>query len=256
MYKAPFRVDKDCIVEARTVNEWSHSSSAFADAKKSKSEIKLLTQRYKDYRLKGGPVASVYHSPFPYQYEGGRDEWTLFLCIGYCISLNANLYTATYTTASGNTEGFKISVKNGDLYFDVYREGVIDESIVLAEKFGTESKFYLKSAVQICYLIINSKGQINGEQKFKPIVANGKPTFPNFTAATVGDTDLVFSFYDYCIYSGIKEDLEDFYITKEDANNVELYTDNDSDYIKARGRGNIYIAVDAYFNENIPITPS
>ncbi len=255
VYKAPFRVDKDCIVEARTVNEWSHSSSAFADAKKSKSEIKLLTQRYKDYRLKGSS-AGIYQSPFAYQYEDGRDEWTLFLCIGYCISLNANLYTATYMTASGNTEGFKISVKNGDLYFDVYREGVIDESIVLSSGFGIESKFYLKSPAKIQYLIINSKGQINGEQKFKPIVANGKPTFPNLSYAFVGDTDLVFGFYDFCIYSGIKEDLEDFYITKEDAENVELYASDSDDYIKARGRGNIYIAVDAYFSQYNPITPS
>ena len=179
VYNAPFKVGNDCIVEARTVNEWSYSSSSFADVKKSKTEIKLLTQRYKDNRLKGGPVASFfYDSPFYYQYEDGRDEWTLFLCIGYCISLNANLYTATYTTASGNTEGFKISVKNGDLYFDVYREGVIDESIVLSEGFGVESNYKLDHPVSIQYLIINSKGQINGEQKFKPIVANGKPTFP------------------------------------------------------------------------------
>lgn len=150
VYKAPFKVDKDCIVEARTVNEWSHSSSAFADVKKSKTEIKPLTTRYQDMRLKGGPVASFfYESPFYYQYEDGRDEWTLFLCIGYCISLNANLYTATYTTASGNTEGFKISVKNGDLYFDVYREGVIDESIVLAEKFGVSYNRFLESPVII-----------------------------------------------------------------------------------------------------------
>lgn len=53
VYKAPFRVDKDCIVEARTINEWSHSSSAFADVKKSKSEIKPLTTRYKDMRARG-----------------------------------------------------------------------------------------------------------------------------------------------------------------------------------------------------------
>ena len=149
VYKAPFRVDKDCIVEARTVNEWSHSSSAFADVKKSKTEIKPLTMRYKDYRLKGGPLAGIYDSPFYYQYEDGRDEWTLFLCFGYCISLNANLYTATYTTASGNTEGFKISVKNGDLYFDVYREGVVDESIVLAEGFGVNTNAFLESPVAI-----------------------------------------------------------------------------------------------------------
>lgn len=65
VYKAPFRVDKDCIVEARTVNEWSHSSSAFADAKKSKSEIKLLTPRYQDMRLKG-QSSNIYQSPFVY----------------------------------------------------------------------------------------------------------------------------------------------------------------------------------------------
>ena len=76
--------------------------------------------------------------------------------------MNANIYTATYTTASGNTEGFKISVKNGDLYFDVYREGVIDESIVLSEGFGVSTTYYLTSPVKIQYLIINSKGQING----------------------------------------------------------------------------------------------
>ena len=46
VYNEPFRVDKDCIVEARTVNEWSYSSSAFADVKKSKTEIKRLTPRY------------------------------------------------------------------------------------------------------------------------------------------------------------------------------------------------------------------
>ena len=158
VYNAPFRVNKDCVVEARTVNEWSYSSSAFADVKKSKTEIKLLTQRYKDYRLKGGPDSGIYQSPFYHQYEDGCDEWTLFLCFGYCISLNANLYTATYTTASGNTEGFKISVKNGDLYFDVYREGIVDESIVLAEKFGVEDNYHLDNPVIIQYLIINSKG--------------------------------------------------------------------------------------------------
>ena len=59
VYNAPFKVDKDCIVEARAVNEWSYSSSAFADVKKSKTEIKLLTQRYKDYRLKGS-LAGIY----------------------------------------------------------------------------------------------------------------------------------------------------------------------------------------------------
>ena len=256
VYNAPFRVDKDCIVEARAVNEWSYSSSAFADVKKSKTEIKLLTQRYKDYRLKGGPVASfIYDSPFYYQYEDGRDEWTLFLCIGYCISLNANLYTATYTTASGNTEGFKISVKNGDLYFDVYREGVIDESIVLSEGFGVSSNAFLESPVAIQYLIINSNGQINGEQKFKPIVANGKPTFPQHEQATIGDTDLAFGFYDYCIYSGIKEELEDFYITEASVGKVELYPDDDSFYIQARGRGNIYIT-DHYVSEFIGVKPS
>ena len=53
VYKAPFRVDKDCIVEARTVNKWSYSSSTFVDVKKSKTEIKPLTTRYQDMRLKG-----------------------------------------------------------------------------------------------------------------------------------------------------------------------------------------------------------
>lgn len=86
------------------------------------------------------------------------------MCFGYCISLNANLYTATYTTASGNTEGFKISVKNGDLCFDVYREGVIDESIVLRKGFGVSTNDHLSSPVPIVNLIINSNGQINGKQ--------------------------------------------------------------------------------------------
>lgn len=253
VYNAPFRVDKDCIVEARAVNEWSYSSSAFADVKKSKTEIKLLTSRYKDMRGKGAE-RSFLQSPFAYQYEYGCDEWTLFLCIGYCISLNANIYTATYTTASGNTEGFKISVKNGDLYFDVYREGVIDESIVLSEKFGVESNYRLDNPVAIQYLIINSNGQINGEQKFKPIVANGKPAFPNLSYAFVGDTDLLFGIYDYCIYSGIKEDLEDFYITEENVGKVEIYI-NDSYYIQARGRGNIYIT-NHYVSEYVGVQPS
>ena len=242
VYNAPFRVDKDCIVEARTVNEWSHSSSAFADVKKSKSEIKPLTMRYKDYRLKGGPISGIYQSPFYYQYEDGRDEWTLFLCFGYCISLNANLYTATYTTESGNTEGFKISVKNGDLYFDVYREGVIDESIVLSSGFGIESYSKLRTPVKIQYLIINSNGQINGEQKFKPIVANGKPTFPLLSYATVGDTDLNFSVYDYCIYSGIKKDMENFRIMKADIGKVEMSTNDYSKGVIMKARGNIYFA--------------
>lgn len=257
VYKAPFKVDKDCIVEARTVNKWSYSSSTFIDVKKSKTEIKPLTRRYQDMRL-FGQSSSVYDSPFYYQYEDGRDEWTLFLCFGYCISLNANLYTATYTTASGNTEGFKISVKNGGLYFDVYREGVIDESIVLSERFGVESNYHLSSPVPIINLIINSNGQINGEQKFKPIVANGKPTFPNLSYAFVGDADLLFGIYDYCIYSGIKEDLEDFKITYESiesAGNVELYADNDHYYIQARSRGNIYIT-DKPVNEYVGVKPS
>ena len=228
VYKAPFRVDKDCIVEARTVNEWSYSSSTFADVKKSETEIKLLTQRYKDNRLKGGPVASFfYDSPFYYQYEDGRDEWTLFLCIGYCISLNANLYTATYTTASGNTEGFKISVKNGDLYFDVYREGVVDESIVLSEGFGIYTTYYLTSPAKIEYLIINSKGQINGVQRFKPIVANGEPTIPHSGCALCGEDALVYGFADFCIYSGIKEELEDFYITEESVGKVEMLVNDE-----------------------------
>ena len=168
--------------------------------------------------------------------------------------MNANIYTATYTTASGNTEGFKISVKNGDLYFDVYREGDVDESIVLSYAFGIENNCNLTAPVKIEYLIINSKGQINGEQKFKPIVANGKPTFPLLSYATVGDTDLRFGFYDYCIYSGIKEELEDFYITKESVGKVELYADNDHNYIQARARGNIYI-VDHYVSEYVGVKP-
>ena len=226
VYNAPFKVGNDCIVEARAVNEWSYSSSAFADVKKSKSEIKLLTPRYKDYRLKG-QSSNVYQSPFYYQYEDGRDEWTLFLCISHCISLNANLYTATYTTASGNTEGFKISVKNGDLYFDVYREGVIDESIVLSSGFGIKDNYNLTVPVKIEYLVINSNGQINGVQRFKPIVANGKPTFPLLSYATVGDTDLVFGLADYCIYSGIKEELEDFYITEANVGKVEMFVNDE-----------------------------
>ena len=239
VYNAPFKVGKDCIVEARAVNEWSYSSSAFADVKKSKSEIKQLTMRYQDMRLKG-QSSNVYQSPFYYQYEDGRDEWTLFLCISHCISLNANIYTATYTTERGNTEGFKISVKNGDLYFDVYREGVVDESIVLAEKFGVSDNYNLESPVIIQYLIINSKGQINGKQKFKPIVANGKPTFPLLSYATVGDTDLVFGLADYCIYSGIKEELEDFYITEENVGKVEMLVNDEYPSVQMRARGNIY----------------
>lgn len=239
VYKAPFKVDKDCIVEARTVNKWSYSSSTFIDVKKSKTEIKPLTMRYQDMRL-FGKSSNIYQSPFHYQYEDGRDEWTLFLCISHCISLNANIYTATYTTASGNTEGFKISVKNGDLYFDVYREGVIDESVVLSSGFGVESNTYLETPVKIQYLIINSKGQINGEQKFKPIVANGKPTFPLGLYANVGDTDLVFGLADYCIYSGIKEELEDFYITEENVGKVDMFVNDERPSVQMRARGNIY----------------
>lgn len=196
-------------------------------------------------RLKG-QSSNIYQSPFAFQYEDGGDEWelfdewTLFLCISHCISLNANIYTATYTTASGNTEGFKISVKNGDLYFDVYREGVVDESIVLAEKFGVEDNWHLDHPVSIQYLIINSNGQINGEQKFKPIVANGKPTFPLLSYATIGDTDLVFGLADYCIYSGIKEELEDFYITEENVGKVEMFVNDELPSVQMRARGNIY----------------
>ena len=226
VYNAPFKVGNDCIVEARAVNEWSYSSSAFADVKKSKTEIKPLTMRYQDMRLKG-QSSNNYQSPFYFQYEDGRDEWTLFLCISHCISLNANIYTATYTTASGNTEGFKISVKHGDLYFDVYREGIVDESIVLSSGFGIGDNYGLESPVKIEYLIINSKGQINGVQRFKPIVANGKPTFPLGLYANVGDTDLIFGLADYCIYSGIKEELEGFYITEENVGKVEMLTNND-----------------------------
>ena len=162
VYNAPFRVDKDCIVEARAVNEWSYSSSTFADVKKSKTEIKPLTTRLQDLRIKG-QSDFIFDSPLAFQNGKGQtpgiyNEWTMFLAIYYCIKLDANLYDATYTTASGNTEGFKISVKNGDLYFDVYREGVIDESIVLAEKFGVSTNIFLSSPVIIQYLIINSKG--------------------------------------------------------------------------------------------------
>lgn len=206
-------------------------------------------------RLKG-QSSNVYQSPFAFQYEGGCDEWTLFLCISHCISLNANIYTATYTTASGNTEGFKISVKNGDLYFDVYREGVIDESIVLSYAFGIESNTNLTSPVKIEYLIINSNGQINGVQKFKPIVANGKPTFPLLSYANVGDTDLVFGLADYCIYSGIKEELEDFRITEENVGKVEMFIDNDHPSVQMRARGNIYFksAEDGvYYDEYVPV---
>lgn len=162
VYNAPFKVGKDCIVEARAVNDWSYSSSAFADVKKSETEIKLLTQRYQDLRMNGQSNFLV-ESPLAFQNGKGQtpgiyNEWTMFLAIYYCIKLDANIYDATYTTASGNTEGFKISVKNGDLYFDVYREGVIDESIVLAEKFGVSTNIFLTSPVSIQYLIINSKG--------------------------------------------------------------------------------------------------
>lgn len=128
----------------------------------------------------------------------------------------------------------------------------------MAEKFGVSTNYYLNSPVTIQYLIINSKGQINGEQKFKPIVANGEPTFPNLSYAFVGDADLLFGIYDYCIYSGIKEDLEDFKITYESiesAGKVELYASSDDDYIKARGRGNIYIT-DHYVNEYVGVQPS
>lgn len=239
VYNAPFKVGNDCIVEARAVNEWSYSSSAFADVKKSKTEIKLLTARHQDKRLKG-QSSNIYQSPFAFQYEDGRDEWTLFLCISHCISLNANIYTATYTTASGNTEGFKISVKNGDLYFDVYREGVVDESFVLSEGFGIEYNYNLTAPAKIEYLIINSKGQINGVQMFKPIVANGKPTFPLSSYATVGDTDLAFGLADYCIYSGIKEELEGFYIAKENVGKVEMLINDDLPSVQMRAMGNIY----------------
>ena len=239
VYNAPFKVGNDCIVEARAVNEWSYSSSAFADVKKSKSEIKQLTMRYQDMRLKG-QSSNIYQSPFYYQYEDGRDEWTLFLCISHCISLNANIYTATYTTASGNTEGFKISVKNSDLYFDVYREGVVDESIVLSSGFGIVDNCNIESPVKIEYLIINSNGQINGVQRFKQIVANGKPTFPLGLYANVGDTDLIFGLADYCIYSGIKEELEGFYITEENVGKVEFLINDDYPSVQMRARGNIY----------------
>lgn len=244
VYNAPFKVDKDCIVEARAVNEWSYSSSAFADVKKSKTEIKLLTTRYQDLRMRG-QTNFVFESPLALQNGKGQtpgihDEWTMFLAISHCISLNANIYDATYTTASGNTEGFKISVKNGDLYFDVYREGVIDESIVLSEGFGVESNFNITTPVTIQYLIINSKGQINGEQKFKPIVANGEPTIPHSGFALTGEDNLNLGFADFCIYSGIKEDLEGFYITEENVGKVEMFIDDEHTGVQMRARGNIY----------------
>ena len=154
--------------------------------------------------------------------------------------MNANIYTATYTTASGNTEGFKISVKNSDLYFDVYREGVVDESIVLSSGFGIESYWNLTAPAKIEYLIINSNGQINGVQRFKPIVANGKPTFPLLSYAIVGDTDLVFGLADYCIYSGIKEELEDFYITEANVGKVEMLINDEHPSVQMKARGNIY----------------
>lgn len=244
VYYAPFKADKDCIVEARAVNEWSYSSSAFADVKKSKTEIKLLTTRYQDLRM-SGQTNFVFESPLALQNGKGQtpgihDEWTMFLAISHCISLNANIYDATYTTASGNTEGFKISVKNGDLYFDVYREGVIDESIVLSEGFGVKNNFNITTPVTIQYLIINSNGQINGEQKFKPIVANGEPTIPHSGFALTGEDNLNLGFADFCIYSGIKEELEDFYITEENAGKVELFIDDEHRGVQMRARGNIY----------------
>ena len=259
VYNTPFKVDKDCIVEARAVNEWSYSSSAFADVKKSKTEIKPLTTRQQDLRMRG-QSDFIFDSPLALQNGKGQtpgiyNEWTMFLAIYYCVKLDANIYDATYTTASGNTEGFKILVKNGDLYFDVYREGVIDESIVLAEKFGVSTNIFLSSPVIIQYLIINSKGQINGEQKFKPIVANGEPTIPHSGCALAGEDDLKFGFADFCIYSGIKEELEDFYITEESVGKVELYPSSDDYMIKARGRGNIYIT-DNYVSEFIGVKPN
>ena len=244
VYNEPFRVDKDCIVEARTVNKWSYSSSAFADVKKSETEIKPLTTRYQDLRMRG-QSDFIFGSPFAFQYGQGQtpgiyNEWTMFLAISHCIKLNANLYDATYTTASGNTEGFKISVKNSDLYFDVYREGVIDESIVLSSGFGIEDNYHLTAPAKIEYLIINSKGQINGVQRFKPIVANGKPTIPHSGNALVGEDDLIFGFADFCIYSGIKEDLEDFYITEENVGKVEMFVNDEYPSVQMRARGNIY----------------
>ena len=132
---------------------------------------------------------------------------------------------------------------------------MIDESIVLAEKFGVSTNIFLSSPVIIQYLIINSKGQINGEQKFKPIVANGEPTIPHSGCALAGEDDLKFGFADFCIYSGIKEELEDFYITEESVGKVELYPSSDDYMIKARGRGNIYIT-DNYVSEFIGVKPN
>ena len=244
VYNAPFRVDKDCIVEARAVNEWSYSSSTFADVKKSETEIKPLTTRLQDLRMRG-QSDFIFDSPLAFQNGQGQtpgiyNEWTMFLAISHCIKLDANLYDATYTTASGNTEGFKISVKNGDLYFDVYREGVVDESIVLAEKFGVIDNWQLDHPVIIQYLIINSNGQINGVQRFKPIVANGEPSIPHSGCALCGEDELCFGFADFCIYSGIKEELEGFYITEENVGKVEMFIDDEHPSVQMRARGNIY----------------
>ena len=45
---------------------------------------------------------------------------------------------------------------------------------------------------------------------------------------------------DYCIYSGIKEELEDFYITEENVGKVEFLINDDFPSVQMRARGNIY----------------
>lgn len=45
---------------------------------------------------------------------------------------------------------------------------------------------------------------------------------------------------DYCIYSGIKEDLEDFKITEENVGKVEMLINDERPSVQMRARGNIY----------------
>lgn len=106
--------------------------------------------------------------------------------------------------------------------------------------FGIEGTRNLTSPAKIQYLIINSNGQINGEQKFKPIITNKKPTFETGSYAYIGDTNLVFGFADYCIYSGIKEELEGFHITEENTKKVEFSIDESKKGVQMKARGNIY----------------
>lgn len=48
---------------------------------------------------------------------------------------------------------------------------------------------------------------------------------------------------DYCIYSGIKEELEGFYITEENVGKVELLINNDYPGVQMKARGNIYFMI-------------